>query len=195
MHTHPGRSLLVLAGLVCIGLVFGDATAHVQERRNAFADSMEAFQVRVRTYLELRSRVARSVPEVKETSDPAGVSAREQALGEAIAKARAGAKAGEVFGDLAPHLRRILARDWTTRSVADRKALFEEVPPGLALAVNEPYPKTIPLVSSPARLLAQLPTLPDTLEFRLIYRRLLLRDRDANLVIDVLTTAPPPTGR
>jgi len=39
--------------------------------------------------------------------------------------------------------------------------------------------------------LAQLPMLPEELEYRLVDRRLLLRDRDANLIVDVLVGAEP----
>jgi hypothetical protein len=61
------------------------------------------------------------------------------------------------------------------------------------LKVNQSYPTKIPLVTVPAGLLKQLPTLPEALEYRLVDRRLLLRDRDANLVIDVLVgTTPKP---
>ena len=45
---------------------------------------------------------------------------------------------------------------------------------------------------SPA-LAAKLPTLPEELEYRLVDRQLLLRDRDANLVIDVLSGTAPAT--
>ena len=44
---------------------------------------------------------------------------------------------------------------WKSRSPADRKALFEEIPPGLQLKINQPYPTTLPLVSAPAKLLAR----------------------------------------
>jgi hypothetical protein len=57
--------------------------------------------------------------------------------------------------------------------------------------VNQPYPANLPLVSVPAKLLAQLPMLPEELEYRLVDRRLLLRDRDANLVVDVLVGTEP----
>jgi len=164
-----------------------------QERTNAFAGSMQAFQKRVQVYMDLRGMVASSLPEVKETNDPAKISAREKDLGAAIAKARSAAKVGDVFGDMTPHLQRILAEDWKTRTPADRKALFEEIPPTLTLAINQPYPATIPLVSAPARLLAQLPVLPDMLEYRLLNQRLLLRDRDANLIVDVVV-GTLPTG-
>jgi hypothetical protein len=163
---------------------------------NPLAESMVAFRKRVDMYLELRSAIAKKLPEVKETGDPAKISGREKALGQAIAMERRAAKAGDIFGpDMSPHLSRILAEDWKSRKPADRKALFEEVPPDLELTVNQPYPTTIPLVTVPARLLARLPMLPEELEYRLVDRRLLLRDRDANLIVDVLVGVSPTDGR
>jgi hypothetical protein len=159
---------------------------------NPLAQAMADFKKRVDAYLDLRSAIASKLPEVKETGDAAKISNREKALGKAIAKARATAKAGDVFGpEMSRHLQRILAEDWNSRSEADRKAIFKEIPPGLVLKVNQAYPTTIPLVSVPAKLLAQLPTIPEELEYRLVDRRLLLRDRDANVIVDVLVGTVP----
>jgi hypothetical protein len=163
---------------------------------NPYAQSMVDFRKRVDQYMKLRDEITRKVPEVKETADPAKISAREQALGQAIAAARASAMPGDVFGDeMSAYLRRILAEDWKSRSAADRKALFEEIPPNLKLAVNQPYPTTIPLVTLPARLLAKLPMLHEALEYRLVDHYFLLRDRDANLIIDVLPKVYPTRTR
>ena len=163
---------------------------------NPFAQSMVDFKKRVDEYMTLRDEITRKVPEVKETADPAQISAREQALGQAIAARRASAKAGDVFGEaMSGYLRQILADDWKSRSAADRRALFEEIPPTLKLAVNQPYPTTIPLVTLPAKLLTKLPELPEELEYRLVDHYFLLRDRDANLIIDVLPKVYPTRHR
>jgi hypothetical protein len=183
----------VVIACVCLFCVFGRLDA--QERTNAFAASMQAFKERVQGYMDLRGMVARSLPKVQETGDPAKISTREKNLGIAIAKARATAKAGDVFGDLAPELQRILAEDWRARTPADRKALFEEIPPTLTMKVNQSYPATLPLVSAPARLLAELPVLPDMLEYRLVNHQLRLRDRDANLIVDVVVGVVPTGSR
>jgi hypothetical protein len=157
---------------------------------------MVNFRKRVDAYLHLRDGVAKKMPEVKETGDPAKISEREKALGQAIAAVRPSAKAGDIFGDdLSPHLLRILAEDWKSRSPKDRQALLAEIPPGLELKVNQTYPPSLPLATAPAGLLAKLPTIPEALEYRLVNRRLLLRDRDANLIVDVLVGTAPTQGR
>jgi hypothetical protein len=185
------RMLLVLAFTVMsIGAAAQEPPA------NPYARSMVDFRERVDDYMKFRDKATSKVPELEETKDPAKISAREKALGQAIAAARASAKAGDVFGaEMSTHLRTILAEDWKSRSAADRKALFEEIPPNLKLAVNQVYPTTIPLVTLPARLLAKLPMLPEALEYRLVDHYFLLRDRDANLIIDVLPKVYPTRNR
>jgi hypothetical protein len=186
----------LLCFALCISLPVARqlAAAPVTEQApvNPLAHAMADFKKRVDAYLELRKAITRKYPEVKETGDPAKISEREKALGKAIATARANAKAGDVFGpEMSPHLLRIVDADWNSRSAADRKALLDEIPPGLRLRVNQPYPTNIPLVTAPSKLLAQLPTLPEELEYRLVDRRLLLRDRDANVIVDVLVGVEP----
>jgi hypothetical protein len=146
--------------------------------------------------MKFRAKATSHVPELEETKDPAKISAREKALGQAIAAARPSAKSGDLFGaEMSKYLRTTLAEDWKSRSAADRKALFEEIPPNLKLTVNQVYPTTIPLVTLPARLLAKLPVLPEALEYRLVDHYFLLRDRDANLIIDVLPKVYPTRTR
>jgi hypothetical protein len=186
----------LLCSALCISLPVGRqlAAASVTEQTpvNPLARAMADFKKRVDGYLDLRRAITKKYPEVKETGDPAKISEREKALGKAIAQARPNAKAGDVFGpEMSRHLLRIVEDDWNSRSPADRKALLAEIPPGLRLRVNQPYPTNIPLVTAPSKLLAQLPTLPEELEYRLIDRRLLLRDRDANVIVDVLVGAEP----
>ena len=180
---------------LCTGLPAGrslTAAPRSQETRvNPRAQAMVDFKKRLDGYLELRRAVTQKYPEVKETGDPSKIHEREVALGKGIAMARPNAKAGDLFGPLSRQLLTIVENDWNSRSPADQKAILSELPKGLMLKVNQPYPTNISLVTVPPKLLAQLPTLPEELEYRLISRRLLLRDRDANLIIDVLVGAEP----
>jgi hypothetical protein len=184
------RTLLVL------GFMLFAVAATSQTPANPLAKSMADFKERVGEYMKLRDEITKKIPEVKETGDPAKISSREKALGEAIAKTRANAKPGDIFGaDMAVHIRRILAEDWKSRKPADRQALFSELPKGVHIRINQPYPTTLPLVTVPAKLLAMLPILPEVLEYRSIDRYFLLRDRDANLVIDMLSDVLPQRDR
>jgi len=186
------RTLLVLVfTAVSVGVA-----AQQKPPVNPVAQEMVDFHKRLDAYMKVRDEATKKLPDQKETGDPAKISAREKALGQAIAKARISAKPGDVFGqEMSAYLKQSLADDWKSRSPADRKALFEELPKGIKLTVNQSYPTTLPLVSVPAKLLARLPMLPEALEYRLIDRYFLLRDRDANLIVDVLPNVYPTRDR
>jgi|SRR5215208_620790 len=187
-------AVALLFSALCISLPAGRCLAEARAQApqvNPRAQAMVDFKKRLDGYLELRRSVTEKYPEVKETGNPAKIHEREVALGKAIASARANAKAGDLFGPLSGDLLTIVEKDWNSRSPADQKAILSELPKGLMLKVNQPYPPNISLVTVPAKLLAQLPMLPEELEYRLIDRRLLLRDRDANLIVDVLVGAEP----
>jgi len=186
-------AIALFSSALCISLPAGrDLFAAAQRPPvNPQAQAMAEFKKRVDGYLDLRKAVTQKYPEVRETGDPAKIHDREVALGKGIAVARANAKAGDVFGPVSGQLLTIVEKDWNARSPADQKAILSEIPKGLMLKVNQPYPPTLPLVTVPPKLLALLPMLPEELEYRLVDRRLLLRDRDANLIIDVLVGAEP----
>jgi hypothetical protein len=188
-------AVALLFSALCIGLPAGrslTASPQSQETRvNPQAQAMMEFKKRMDGYLELRRAVTQKYPEVKETGNPAKIHEREVNLGKGIAMARANAKAGDLFGPVSRQLLTIVENDWNSRSPADQKAILSELPKGLMLKVNQTYPPNIPLASVPSKLLAQLPMLPEELEYRLVDRRLLLRDRDANLILDVLVGAEP----
>jgi hypothetical protein len=192
--------LALLFSVLCISLPAGrtvTAAAPISQQPpvNAYAQAAAEFKKRVDAYLDLRKAVTQKYPEVKETGDPTQIHEREVALGKGLAMARPHAKAGDVFGSLSRYLLKIVADDWNARSAADQKAILAEIPRGLMLKVNDPYPPSIPLASVPAKMLAQLPMLPEELEYRLVDRRLLLRDRDANLIVDVLVGAEPTRAK
>jgi hypothetical protein len=186
-------AVALLFSALCISLPAGrDLSAAAQQPPvNPRAQAMVEFKKRIDTYLDLRRAVTQKYPEVKETGDPVKIHTREVNLGKGIAMARVNAKAGDIFGPVSLQLLKIVEDDWNARSAADQKAILKEIPRGLALKVNQPYPPNIALATVPPKLLAQLPMLPEELEYRLVDRRLLLRDRDANLIVDVLVGAEP----
>jgi hypothetical protein len=187
-------AVALLFSALCISLPVGQSLAAAPRSQapvNQKAQAMVEFKKRMDGYLELRRAVTQKYPEVKETGDPNKIHEREVALGKGIAMARTNAKAGDIFGPVSREVLTIVEKDWNARSPADQKAILAEVPKGLVLKVNQAYPTNVPLATVPPKLLAQLPMLPEELEYRLVDRRLLLRDRDANLVVDVLVGAEP----
>jgi hypothetical protein len=187
-------AVALLFSVLSISLPVGQLVAAERAQAtpvNPHAQALVEFKKRVDTYLELRRAVTHKYPEVKETGDPAKIHDREVALGKGIAMARVNAKSGDIFAPVSRQLLTIVEKDWNARSAADQRAILAEVPKGLVLKVNQPYPPNIALATVPPTLLAQLPMLPEELEYRLVDRRLLLRDRDANVIVDVLVGAEP----
>jgi hypothetical protein len=150
------------------------------------------FSDAVQQYLAVRAGADQKVVSLKETDDPAKISAREKALGIAIAEARPDAKQGDIFRPSAvPEFARIVRADFGKRSPADRTAVLEEVPLRVPPKLNEPYPTELPLATVPPTLLSRLPTLPPELEYRFLGRHLILRDIRANLIVDFIPDIVP----
>jgi hypothetical protein len=160
---------------------------------NAAAAAVAAFQERLKAYVALRNKVEATVPQLTETSDPAKISARERALGEALIKARPNARQGEYFvAESMPVLVDTIKKDFAKRTAAERKALIVELPKGgVKVTANSLYPTTIPLATFPPNLLKALPELPRELEYRIVYRDLILRDHEGNYVVDIATGVFP----
>jgi hypothetical protein len=59
------------------------------------------------------------------------------------------------------------------------------------LEVNQEYPQTSALQSTPPTLLSNLPKLPPELEYRIVGQELVLLDTKANLIVDLLPDALP----
>jgi len=107
--------------------------------------------------------------------------------------ARAGAKQGEIFTpEIAQYVRRQIGSRLEGRD-GDRirASLRHAEPVSITLQINQSYPENIPLQSTPPSLLLSLPELPAGLEYRLVGRELVLRDVDANIVVDYVTNALP----
>jgi hypothetical protein len=160
---------------------------------NAAAAAVAAFQERLKAYVAFRNKVEATVPQLTETSDPAKIFARERALGEALIKARPNARQGEYFvAESMPVLVDTIKKDFAKRTAAERKALIVELPKaGVNVTANSLYPTTIPLATFPPNLLKALPELPRELEYRIVYRDLILRDREGNYVVDIAPSVFP----
>jgi len=61
----------------------------------------------------------------------------------------------------------------------------------MKVQINQSYPENVPLQSTPPTLLLNLPELPESLEYRILGRDLVLRDSDANIVVDYVPNALP----
>jgi hypothetical protein len=178
---------------IAIVLVAGNLDAAVS------ADDPPAarFRDRVNQYMALRAKAVEATGPLKQTADPAKLVAARQALGAEIRRRRADAKQGDVFApDIRSHFRELLAPVVAGERGDDvRRRLNDDAPDAAAvpLEVNARYPAGLPFPTTPWPLLAKLPTLPEGLSYRLVGRDLILLDQPADVIVDYMRNALPPT--
>lgn len=159
------------------------------------------FKENLQRYLDTRAGVEGSLPKLTGTKDPQKIAERASLLAAGIQASRKNAKPGDIFTPkVAAEFRRILTADAAARTPADRANIMAEVP-AKSPVINGLYPTdsaTGPtaLASFPPKLLAVLPELPESVEYRFLGQALVLRDASANLIIDYLAgVAPAQSGR
>ena len=177
-----GAASLALAILAILGGSPGSALA---ERSGSDQVALEQFVQRARRYVELRREAAAAALPLEESASPEQIRARERALADAIRGRRPKARRGEVFGAAREPIVTIVRADWRQRSAKERSALAAETPDVAPPSVNAAYPAQLPLATFPPELLEALPRLPKELEYRFAGPHLILRDVEANLVVDV----------
>ena len=184
---------------VCLSLAavtFLVGAAHAQEHATAQdAPALAEFDARVNKYASLRNEINKGAAKQRETEHPEKIAAAREALAARIRSERAGAKPGDIFTpQIQERIRKLLAPEMTgTKGQNTRGSIWDEGPgPGaFKLDVNIIYPKDQPLGSVPPNVLTALPPLPEGLEYRFVYRHLVIRDEQANLIIDFMPAAIP----
>ena len=158
----------------------------------------EEFGKRVDAYMALRNKLADSVGPLDPTWDQAKITARAAHLAEAIQLARAGAKPGDIFTTEAATIIATFIKseydrrpDTVLNARADAQRELQNELPDFDPQVNQIYPTTAPLATFPATLLPLLPQLPKELEYRIIRKYLILRDIEANVILDIMPHAVP----
>ncbi|MDP9177581.1 MAG: hypothetical protein M3O61_07875 [Gemmatimonadota bacterium] len=195
--THQ-RRVLTLLGIA--GALLASGTA-CKEREPSRVDPTAAvfadFANRVDAYAALRNQLADSVGELDPTKSQAEIATRAAALGNAIMVRRAQAKQGDIFTpEVATLLATLIKEEYSRRSepVQETREDQQEELPDFVPRVNQIYPTTYPLATFPPALLPLLPTLPKEVEYRIAQNYLILRDIEANLIIDLMPNAVPTGG-
>lgn len=147
-------------------------------------------------YANLHRTVAASLLPEETCADPEETQRRVGQLAEALRSERSAARAGDVFTPaLASIFRRRLA-DAIHQSTFRGEVLEPQQAPQdePRLEVNDAFP-WIAGQGMPSAILATLTPLPPELEYRFVYRDLVLLDVGANLIVDILENALPlPPG-
>jgi hypothetical protein len=160
---------------------------------NADAQLLADFHHRIDGYMELRNKLKKDAPPLKETKDPGKIKASQDALAAKIREARADARQGEIFTpEIRQMFRRLMYPETKGREGAENKAVITEEKHELkdvTLKVNASYPDTAPLMTVPPDILAALPRLPEDLEYRFVSKHMILLDVHANLIVDYVLNA------
>ena len=153
---------------------------------NPDAAVLADFKSRIDAYMKFRKEAVKDAPRLKETKDPAKISAAQDAMSIQIRTARANAKHGDIFTpEITAKFRRLLSPGLKGDEGRDAKAIIkDDAPTNITFKVNAKYPEGAPVPTVPASLLVNLPTLPEPLQFRIIEKHLILLDEDADIIVD-----------
>ena len=185
------------------------ATKEKAAELNANPDALVLadFQKRIDAYMAIHKDAAKGAPPRKETNNPAEIKAAQDALGATIRAARATAKAGDIMTpEIQNKFRRLMYPVVTSpapQGTAGRevkKDIKEELKENteerkeeggkpVVLKVNATYPNDTPLPTTPPQVLMNLPKLPEQLEYRITGKNLIIRDVEANIIVDFVPNA------
>ena len=172
-----------------------------EQRRKDTEEAIKDFTDRVRDYLKIHKKAAETLPALTGNEDPATVAAYRLALAQAIRVRRPAARRGDVFdARVVPTLvARVRGELEGPEARPARKVLREGNPSfdpegyvPVPIRINGDYPVRAPVSTVPASVLLVLPPLPETLDYRFVGRDLILRDTEANLIVDYIVGAVPP---
>ena len=173
------------------------------------AETLRKFQHEIEDYVELRRSALKQIPPIDARSTPAEIEAHQKALTGAIMAYRKGAKRGDIFKpEVEAAIRRTLHREFASaqgpellKDIKQGNPKVEgnptprdpskEVKPPVTIAVNALYPDSAPFSSVPPSLLLKLPLLPEQVRYRFIGRALILRDTEANVILDYIPDVVP----
>ena len=156
-------------------------------RVEIWADTVTDFTNRVDAYSELRRRLESRLPAVTVTDDVGQIRRGRRSLARAIRVARPGAVQGEFFtAATSARFQLVLARMMDARMWA---VIMDENPGSFGHDIDGTYPDGKTFSTMPGLLLAELPGLPDDIQFRFVGRHLILYDVRANTIIDRMPNA------
>ena len=198
MSLQDSKQLRIVIGLVWVALALV-LSCSKEQRPAAESNPLVEFGRRVEEYAALHHRLADTMGPLDETKSQAEIAARAATLAHLIQNERATAKQGDIlFPAAAAAIKAILQQEYSSEpdSVrrtreAQEKEYREDGLPDFTPTVNTLYPTTYPLITFPPGLLPLLPKLPSVVEYRVLSGHLLLRDVEANLIIDFVPQAVP----
>jgi hypothetical protein len=179
------------------GRVSGPSTGQTEQRpapaSASQADAIARFQAQLKEYTALHDRLEKTLPPLPKETNPQSIDKHQRALALLIAAERKTARRGDLFTPEGERLiRQLLKQVFSGPDGGKLKStIMDENPTAVKLAVNGRYPDEIPLSTMPPQVLALLPKLPESLEYRFIGARLILLDVHAHTVADYMENVLP----
>lgn len=148
------------------------------------------FYARLDQYVELQRALAERSPDLEETDKPADILTAQNVLAAKVRAVRKNARQGDIFTpQVAAMFRRLMYPELKGAEGRETRGNILDEPASAPLRVNAKYPSTQPLPTVPPNVLASLPQLPEDVEYRIVGRHLILRDVDADIIVDYIPNA------
>ena len=193
-RTLDFRRLLLVLGAGAVVAAAGCKKEEAKPAENPTDAVFADFGKRVDDYMKLRKTLVDTVGALDPTKSQAEITARATKLANSIMAARAQAKPGDIFTpEVSALIATLIKQEYSRRpdSVQETREDQQDELPDFVPQVNTQYPTTYPLATFPATLLPLLPPLPEQLEYRVVQHYLVLRDIEANVILDVMPNAVP----
>jgi hypothetical protein len=204
--TRTALALALSAGITGCGMLANEQAkgtktvpAPISEEQKATASPANPdsaviadFNARLDTYVKKQRALLKGSP-VTEDATPAQIKARQDTIAAELRMIRKDAKQGDILTpQIAAVFKRLMNPEVKEQPRETKQALQEEdgEVAQVNLKVNAPWPDSEPLTTVPANILSVLPQLPEDVEYRISNKKhLVLRDVDANIIVDFIYNA------
>src|SRR5262245_49545704 len=162
--------------------------------------AVKEFKTRVQKYVDLHKKIESKLHLVDKTANASVLVKQKEQFAREMRAARPAAAQGDIFlTEVRPLLLNTIKEQLAGPEGAKARAMIlgegNPLNEGKTTVnkANANYPSDAPKSTVPPSLLLALPQLPPQVEYRFVGRTLILRDADADLVIDFIPNAIPAT--
>jgi hypothetical protein len=177
-----------------------EATREKAAEKNANPEALvlQDFHKRVNAYMAIHNAAKKKALPLKQTDNPAEIKAAQESLAANIRAARPDAKPGDILTpEIKNKFRRLMYPEVQGTSGRKTKEQLREdihekdegIAKPVPMKVDATYPEGNPLPTTPTNVLLNLPKLPPELEYRILDKNLIIRDVEANIIVDYITNA------
>jgi hypothetical protein len=203
---REGAAVMALVLTAGCGALRNKNVAPAQET-DMDPEILRKFQHEVEEYVELHQELLKRVPNVSESASAQEIDAHRKKMSDAIRAERKDAKRGDIFKPkVEAAFREAIRKEMAT---SQGPAMAQEMRAGnprvegtprqedpsretrqnVVLAINITYPGGAPSSSVPPSLLLHLPPLPEQVKYGFVGRALILRETEADLILDFIPDA------